>query len=513
MKINTENIKLSLAAIFFPLVFFSQETNPNGFNIFYFENGNIASKGFLKDGKPNGYWFNYNLNGSMKSEGNRKNFLLDGIWKFYSNQYIKEIVNYEKNKKHGLFIQFGDSGILVSTSTYRKDTLQGEKLVFYPTRELHFRYNYLDGNYHGSAYEYRQDSTIISIFEYNKGKLVRREKINRFNAEGEKEGVWKIFTDKGILREEGEYKNGQKNGLFKLYKYNGELDELQRFNQGEILLAEEDLQFVQFHKEYYSTGELHFTIAKNDFDQRQGITQEYDKKGNILVTKIFRKDTLIAEGIIDKKGLKQGKWKFYNKEKSVIANGKYKDDYQVDEWFYYYPTGKIEQKGKFRKGELNGKWVWYYPLGMVHREEYYRRGKENGEFIEYDEEGKIITKGEYINGLKDGSWFYEVGDHTEKGKFVEGEKEGEWTYFYMTDQLYFKGNYKNGKPINKHVYYHVNGNKKWIGNYSLGKKEGKWVRYNEKGEILVTYNFRNDVLIKTDGKKIKPAFEEELNRE
>jgi antitoxin component YwqK of YwqJK toxin-antitoxin module len=150
---------------------------------------------------------------------------------------------------------------------------------------------------------------------------------------------------------------------------------------------------------------------------------------------------------------------------------------------------------------------------MVHREEYYRKGKENGEFIEYDEEGKVITKGDYTNGLKDGNWFYEVGDHTEKGKYVEGEKDGEWTYYCMTDQLYFEGNYKNGKPIDRHIYYHVNGNKKWIGNYSLGKREGKWIRYNEKGEILVTYTFRNDVLVKTDGKKIKPAFKEELNRE
>jgi len=513
MKLNKRNIQFLLVMIFFPLAIFSQEINPNGFNIFYYENGEIASKGFLKDGKPNGYWFNYSENGKLKSEGNRKDFLLDSTWKFYSNQYVKEIVNYEKNRKKGPFIQFSDSGILYAKSTYVNDTLQGENFIFYPTGELHFKYNYLDGNYHGSAYEYREDSTIISIYEYNKGKLVRREKINRFDKEGNKDGLWKTFTEKGILKEEGEYKNGEKNGVFKIYKYNGELDALQKFNQGEILIDDEDLQFVQFFTEYYRTGEIHFTIAKNDLDQRQGITQEYDKKGNVIETKIFRKDTLIAKGLIDKKGLKQNEWKFYLKGEKVIAKGKYKDDYQIDEWMFYYPTGKIEQKGKFKKGELNGKWVWYYPLGMVHREEYYRKGKENGEFIEYDEEGKIITKGDYTNGLKDGNWFYEVGDHTEKGKYLEGEKDGEWTYFYMTDQLYFKGNYKNGKPIDKHIYYHVNGNKKWTGNYSLGKREGKWVRYSEEGEILVTYTFRNDVLIKTDGKRIKPAFKEELNRE
>jgi len=35
------------------------EINPNGYNVFYYPNGNISSEGYLVDGKPDGYWKAY----------------------------------------------------------------------------------------------------------------------------------------------------------------------------------------------------------------------------------------------------------------------------------------------------------------------------------------------------------------------------------------------------------------------------------------------------------------------
>ncbi|MDA9261835.1 hypothetical protein N9P38_00580 [Flavobacteriales bacterium] len=510
MEKKSKNIILIAAFIFVCQSFFSQKINPNGFNIFRYENDSISAEGFLKQGKPNGYWKNYERNGLLKSEGKRRNYLLDSTWNFYKYGFLKEIVNYENNRKNGEFLEFRDSGIIYSKSIYKKDTLQGERQIYYPTGELQYLYFYLDGNYHGKAYQLDKDSVIISIFNYNKGKLVRREKINRYNASNKKTGNWKTYGSNGILKEEGNYKNGKKDGIFKQYKFNGELKELKKFNMDLLDEDAEELNFVELYKEYYPTGELHFTIAKNDIGKRQGITQEYKKNGEVIITKVFKNDTLFAEGIIDKNGLRQDKWKYFSGGDKIIGKGKYKNDNKIGVWHYFYRTGELEQKGKFIKGKHSGKWVWYYKNKKTHREEYYRRGKEDGEFIEYSVDGKILTKGDYVNGKRDGNWFYQVGDHTEIGKYTEGEKEGEWVYFYDNDQTYFKGKYKNGKPVEKHTYFHYNGKKKWVGTYSLGKKEGKWVRYSEDGQILVTYNFRNNVLIKTDGKRIKPAFKKEI---
>ena len=34
--------------------------------------------------------------------------------------------------------------------------------------------------------------------------------------------------------------------------------------------------------------------------------------------------------------------------------------------------------------------------------------------MEYDEEGSVIVR-EFIDGLREGEWTYQVGDHTEAG--------------------------------------------------------------------------------------------------
>ena len=44
-----------------------QDVNPNGYNTFYYENGQVSSEGNMRDGKPDGYWKTYYKNGRLKS--------------------------------------------------------------------------------------------------------------------------------------------------------------------------------------------------------------------------------------------------------------------------------------------------------------------------------------------------------------------------------------------------------------------------------------------------------------
>nr|MBK9652344.1 hypothetical protein [Bacteroidota bacterium] len=59
------------------------KVNPNGYNRFFYANGNLSSEGNMVNGKPEGYWRTYFENGNVKSEGNRKNNMLDSLWTFY----------------------------------------------------------------------------------------------------------------------------------------------------------------------------------------------------------------------------------------------------------------------------------------------------------------------------------------------------------------------------------------------------------------------------------------------
>ena len=44
------------------------EINPNGYNVFYYANGQKSSEGNFENGKPEGFWKNYFESGILKSE-------------------------------------------------------------------------------------------------------------------------------------------------------------------------------------------------------------------------------------------------------------------------------------------------------------------------------------------------------------------------------------------------------------------------------------------------------------
>ena len=79
-----------IAFVFFisPAYLFSQfvDSSDDRYKAYYYDNGLIASEGFLEKGKPNGYWITYYPNQLRKSEGNRLNFELEGTWKFYNEK-------------------------------------------------------------------------------------------------------------------------------------------------------------------------------------------------------------------------------------------------------------------------------------------------------------------------------------------------------------------------------------------------------------------------------------------
>jgi len=72
-----------------------------GLWIRYFYNGNLSIKGNFKDNKQEGYWMSYYDNGQLYLDRIYKDGKLEGIWKsFYKNGQL----NYEWNYKEGELI-------------------------------------------------------------------------------------------------------------------------------------------------------------------------------------------------------------------------------------------------------------------------------------------------------------------------------------------------------------------------------------------------------------------------
>jgi uncharacterized protein len=500
-----------LIFLFSAVISFSQDSIKSGtFTVFKYENGKVSSEGYIRNGKPDGYWKTYYENGILKSEGNRKNFELDSIWKFYNEdgKLILEI-SYAKGKKNGIKTTYPQNEII--KENYVNDIKEGYTSYYYSDGKLRLAIKFVKGKEQGLAKEYSSDGNVITLLEYRNGYLISKEKVNRCNYDSLKQGKWVTFYENGNLQTEGYYSAGIKNGYFKEYSPDGNLLSITKYVNGEIQKDAAELTKLDIKREYYDDGQLKKLGSYKD-DVPEGITREYAEDGKITSSKIYKKGVIVGDGIVDASGLKQGPWKEYYDTGELKGVGKYFNGMKIGEWKFYYKNGKVEQTGKYLKNETpDGEWIWYHENGNVLRDELFSEGLENGPMTEYSDSGTVISKGEYVDGLEEGVWTYQLGDIKAEGSYKEGKRTGVWKYWYDNGNLNFEGSYLDDNADGKHTFYWDNGKIKEEGSYIMGKREGEWYKYNYDGTLFLTTTYKNGIEIKYDGVKIKPPTDINFN--
>ncbi|MEO0405311.1 MAG: hypothetical protein AAF193_10600, partial [Bacteroidota bacterium] len=388
---------------------------------FEYPDGTVSSEGNLVGGQPEGYWRTYYPDGTLKSEGDRLNFQLTGEWKFYrENGELQEIINYQSGQRNGITASYDDEGRLTSEVPYFDDLKQGVGKFYYTSGELYREVPFENNKEQGKGREFGKDGRIITYINYNQGYIKSIERINRFNGAGQKKGVWIDFWANGNKQTEGYFTNGVKNGVFKYYNKRGELEKIEKYQGGVLLTDADEAALLEIKKEYYEDGKIKLIGSYRD-GSKQGVFREYNKEGEIQKSFVYQENVLLGEGIVDAEGRRQGEWILYYSTGEIRAKGEYIDGLKEGPWIYFFENGKTSQKGKYKRDLATGDWTWFYVNGETHREEGYRKGREDGHFVEYDEEGKVIHEGDYIDGLKTGPWFYHVNDHKEEGEYLDGE--------------------------------------------------------------------------------------------
>jgi antitoxin component YwqK of YwqJK toxin-antitoxin module len=474
------------------------------YKIFYFADGTKSSEGTLINGKPDKYWKTYDKNGILRSEGNRKNFELDSLWKFYdaNGKLILEI-NYFKGKKNGIRKTYQDNEIIFEN--FENDVKSGLTVYYYPDMKVKRELNFVNGRENGISKEFSPDGLITGIIEYKNGFIVNRERINRFDLKGEKHGVWKEFWENDKVKTEISYNGGKKNGYYKEYDKNGSLIKLFKYVNDSLVPDASEIARLDIKTEYYSDGSIK---KRGSFkgDIAQGVMREYSQEGKIIKSFIYNNGVVIAEGIVDEKGLYQGFWKEFYLNGNIKSEGEYKNGKKTGKWKYYHENGKIEQEGSYNsKGNKQGKWIWYYPSGNLLRDENYLDGFEDGLFVEYTDSGSIIAKGEFVEGLEEGFWIYNTGDERIEGNYIDGNRDGVWKIFYSDGKLAFSGYFSDDNPDGKHIFYYPNGKIKEEGFYVMGLKHGNWRKYNElDGMLFLDILYRNGIEKKYNGMPVKP---------
>jgi len=503
MKKIVTFVLLNIVWVAIPALLYSQSQqadsiHANGSNVFYYPNGKISSQGTMYNGKPDGYWKNYYENGKLKSEGNRKNFLLDSLWRFYNeNGKLVLEINYKKGKKNGFRITY--QGNEVTKENFVNDVKQGYSYTLYPNGKIHFKMPFVDGLENGQTIEYAQDGRIVQLIEYKKGYVVSRQRINGFDSDSLPNGKWMWFYNNEKVRLTGTFNHGLKNGYFKSYDRDGNLITTEKFVNGEKEKKAENLAVLDVRTDYYPDGKIKVIGTYTKEGVPEGVRREYDKKGNVVKSFIFKYGKIIGEGIFTEAGQKQGFWKEYYDNGKLKAAGFYNKDLRTGKWQFFYSNGQLEEKGNYIDNEPDSTWNWYFDDGKLLRTEHYYKGELDGPFIEYNHRGKTVTQGEYIEGKKEGLWVTYVGKSKIEENYADGLLNG-WVHHYYPDgTLKYEGKYVDNLPNGQHNWYWDNGKKKLSGRYVMGKKTGDWKKYDSNGILLITITYQNGKELKYDG--------------
>jgi len=209
---------------------------------------------------------------------------------------------------------------------------------------------------------------MVSLFTF------AQEKINQFDAKGNRNGIWKKYHPNKLLRYEGQFKNGKEIGVFKFYSpATNEFPELVKI----------------FSKESDS--------AKIEFYNNKGIVE--------------------SKGLMIEKN-RAGKWLYFKDDgKTVIAEEHYVNGVLNGLSKTFYLANKLAEEKNYENGKIEGVLKRYAESGILQNELTYSKGKLNGLSKYYNSNGELIYTGIFENDVKIGDWQY-----YENGKKVNGNK-------------------------------------------------------------------------------------------
>jgi antitoxin component YwqK of YwqJK toxin-antitoxin module len=485
----------------------------NGMAQFFYPNDQVSSEGMMRDGKPDAYWRTYYVTGVIKSEGKRTNFLLDSIWNFYNQAgELTEEISYKIGEKSGYSNKFiynnpqnPGQPTLISSELYVLGRKEGSSLYYHLTGELKMIVFYKEGKKQGLSREFSKDSTLLTVVQYKDNYVIERERVNRSDEQGNKQGTFRDYYENGRIKKEEHYLDNQLHGYYREFDGKGDLVMALRYERGTIVeeIDEDMKELLDMKSTYDQDGRLIFTGGYKE-GIPVGIHRFFDTAGVVENAYLYNElGQKVSEGIIDEQGRRKGPWTDFFARGEVRAKGTYLNNQRSGSWTYFLEKGGVEQKGRFERDRHMGIWNWYYPNGNKWREESYFNGREDGMFVEYDPGGNILTKGDYIGGEKEGEWIYQVGDHKETGSYVIGLREGIWKYYYPNGAVKYEGAYSQGNPDKRHKYYYPDGTLKEEQYYGMGIREKNWKKYDQEGNLVMTITYKNNEEQRINGVKIK----------
>ncbi|AUC84513.1 hypothetical protein CW731_04005 [Polaribacter sp. ALD11] len=202
------------------------------------------------------------------------------------------------------------------------------------------------------------------------------QRINKFDSNKERTGVWKKYYSNKRIRYTGQFKDGKEIGVFKFY---------------DITTSEKPV------------------IIKTFFEDSDSLfVQFYTLKGEIK-----------TEGVLNKRK-RVGNWKYFYPDGTLMSEENYINGALHGEQLVYYPDGQVTEFSEYKNGLLDGVSSKYSSKGTLIEEITYKNDKPNGLAKYFELNGDLKETGVYKEGKRDGKWEYyldgEIASHKEKKK-------------------------------------------------------------------------------------------------
>ncbi len=140
-----------------------------------------------------------------------------GMFSIRKGDEVLYTETYKNGKLEGDMTWYDSTGRIVMIETYKNGKIDGDQLTYYPNGKIRSDITYSMGTIVASEW-LDQNGDLLFKADYSKGS-----------------GDWKMFWDDGKLREQGKYKNFQKDGLWIEYDEAGLLERTIQYSNGRIL--------------------------------------------------------------------------------------------------------------------------------------------------------------------------------------------------------------------------------------------------------------------------------------
>ncbi|MEW4922127.1 tetratricopeptide repeat protein [Algibacter sp. 2305UL17-15] len=489
----------------------------------------------------------YYANGDVYADIPFENGKRHGVEKkYYFNKKTSSEITYANGQLNGAYKTYHSNGTLWKEGISKDDFYNGPFKTYYRDGTLESDQTYIEGNHDGDYKHFDRDGKPHYDFEYRKGVVLAykyydkegnvikeaRKKGGKFqftgysaqgvkfseglyDIKGGKEGVWKFYSDNGVLTAKGKYSDNKVFGAYTDYYNNGEIESISQYENDSLTGY-----YVGYHKNgqlkqqgwykknaahgewrtYYINGTLKEINFYHNGDLN-GTQELFAADGRPERTYTYKLGELDSEVYFDQDGNTLGNINYRPKENDFtltykLSNGK--TDFKLDyvngvkhgTYISYDFYGNTLVEGTYKNGEMNGEWIWYFPNGNKSIVKNYRNGTLHGDYLEYYENGQLDEKDVYVFGKIEGTStsFHENGVQSHATDFEYGQLHGKKLFYDNSGKLQLIRFYNYGRLIG---YSYLDTNSKELPMIPLENETGKIKAFFDNGKVSRDFEYKN----------------------